>query len=167
MTENIKFSPIIVPCNICDQKVSLSDLKNHILDDCVPNFLNMYGLKHQLPNQKEYKSLLDENEKLKFEIKRCTSSSNSTISSRLSNEYAPVYNENNDIGVVKKEPEFEESETKFDDEFIDADLNSDASTCFLAQIFIEKGDGDKTNKVIHCSKPVRGGLRIDIIEHSN
>ncbi|EAL64054.1 hypothetical protein DDB_G0286597 [Dictyostelium discoideum AX4] len=145
-------------------------------DECIPVFLDIYGLRHQLPNQNEYKSLLEENNKLKHEVYilkeensklRYISSSNSTISSRSSDVYPVVSNENNDSELVKKEPiEYKESEIKFYDEFIDVDLNNDASTCFLAQTFKEKSEDDKIINVIHCPKPARGSLIIDVI-HGN
>ncbi|KAK5577855.1 hypothetical protein RB653_002803 [Dictyostelium firmibasis] len=94
--------PIYVPCQICKTDMPMSDIKNHILDECIPTLLEIYGLKNLLPTQKEYQS-------------------------------------------------FEELGISFDSEY-------DSSTCFLSQYFLE----DHAKKQ-YCTNPIRGSLRIDII----
>ncbi|KAM9986357.1 hypothetical protein ACTFIY_010780 [Dictyostelium cf. discoideum] len=156
MSELINFSPISVPCKICDE--------------CIPNLLQIYGLKNSLPSHKEYHSILEELticrndiKNLKEENWKNSSSSTSSLPTIPNFSLSPStpINQTNEY-LDKKEPllvkkeDFEDSGINFDN-FVDADLDEDVSSCFLAQYFLE----DKVKKQ-HCIRPIRGGQRIDI-----
>ncbi|KAM9981589.1 hypothetical protein ACTFIY_003881 [Dictyostelium cf. discoideum] len=146
MSELINFSPISVPCKICGKNISLSDIKEHILDECIPNLLQIYGLKNSLPSHKEYHSILEELticrndiKNLKEENWKNSSSSTSSLPTipKFSLSPSTPINQTNEY-LDKKEPLLVKKE-----DFEDS-----------AQYFLE----DKVKKQ-HC---IRGGQRIDI-----